>query len=262
MEPYSTQLFLDSLDKRLNEAVQYYWDQRDVQQQKQISKGQTDQGFRGAATGGGQLRKLELLLLDAAKSTGIDTIQYRIGKSTDTDSSSHLELPGYYRPEKKWDMLILSEERLIAAIEFKSHVGPSFGNNANNRAEEAIGCAKDFWTAFREGRFRTSDPPFLGYFFLLQDCDEVHKGVRPKEPNFPVDPVFKSDGSLTYAKRYEILIERLKLERMYTDACFIMATKSTPTIIKEPSRNLGFRQFIISLISHIHGVHLRNHTER
>jgi len=40
-------------------------------------------------------------------------------------------------------MLVINEGRLIAALEFKSHVGPSFGNNFNNRAEEAIGTAHD-----------------------------------------------------------------------------------------------------------------------
>jgi len=63
-----------------------------------------------------------------------------------------LELPGYYRSEKKWDLIALSGGELVAAMEFKSQVGPSFGNNFNNRCEEAIGSATDFWVAFREGR--------------------------------------------------------------------------------------------------------------
>lgn len=42
---------------------------------------------------------------------------------------------------------------MIAAVELKSQVGPSFGNNCNNRTEEAIGTAHDFWTAYREGAF-------------------------------------------------------------------------------------------------------------
>jgi hypothetical protein len=57
-----------------------------------------------------------------------------------------LELPGYYRPEKKWDLLVVHEDALAAAIEFKSQVGPSFGNNFNNRIEEAVGSTQDLWT--------------------------------------------------------------------------------------------------------------------
>ncbi len=90
-----------------------------------------------------------------------------------------LELPGYYRPEKKWDLLVVVEGQLITAIEFKSQVGPSFGNNYNNRVEEAIGNATDIKTAFREGRVGPSRP-FLGYFFLLEDTPRVHTPVSPR----------------------------------------------------------------------------------
>jgi len=50
----------------------------------------------------------------------------------------------------------------VAAIEFKSQVG-SFGNNYNNRTEEAIGSASDIWGAYREGAFKPSARPWLGY---------------------------------------------------------------------------------------------------
>ena len=68
-------------------------------------------------------------------------------------------LPGYYRPEKKWDLLVVSNNQLVTAIEFKSQVGPSFGNNFNNRVEEAVGSATDIWTAYREKRFGTNPRP-------------------------------------------------------------------------------------------------------
>jgi len=62
-----------------------------------------------------------------------------------------IELPGFFRPTKEWDMLVVVNGHLLAAIEAKSQVGPSFGNNFNNRTEEAIGSAVDLWTAYREG---------------------------------------------------------------------------------------------------------------
>ena len=66
--------------------------------------------------------------------------------------------------------------QLGAAIEFKSQVGPSFGNNFNNRSEEAIGSATDVWAAYREGAFRPSPRPFLGYLMLLEDCAASQAG--------------------------------------------------------------------------------------
>lgn len=57
--------------------------------------------------------------------------------------TARLELPGYFRPTKKWDLLVVWHDQLLAALEFKSHAGPSFGNNFNNRTEEAMGSALD-----------------------------------------------------------------------------------------------------------------------
>ena len=42
-------------------------------------------------------------------------------------------LPGFFRPTKEWDMLVVVDGFLLAVLEFKSQVGPSFGNNFNNR---------------------------------------------------------------------------------------------------------------------------------
>jgi hypothetical protein len=78
------------------------------------------------------------------------------------------DLPGFFRPTKEWDLLIVVQGKLLAAIELKSQVGPSFGNNFNNRTEEAIGTAVDLWTAYREGALQTSPTPWLGYLFYLR----------------------------------------------------------------------------------------------
>ena len=48
------------------------------------------------------------------------------------------QLPGYFRPTKDWDFLIVSPtNKLIAAIEFKSQVG-SFGNNFNKQFPDCL----------------------------------------------------------------------------------------------------------------------------
>jgi hypothetical protein len=158
-----------------------------------------------------------------------------------------LELPGYYRPEKKWDLLVVSKDQLVLAVEFKSQVGPSFGNNFNNRTEEAIGNAEDIWTAYREGRFGQQRAPMLGYFFLLEDCARVHAPVKVVEPYFKVDPVFQG---ASYAKRYEVLCGRLVLERKYSAACLTLATKANPTDVSFPTAALNFRQFAAAADAH------------
>jgi len=224
------------LKQSFHSAVQSYWDARSHQQQKQIEGGKIDAGTRGAVTGGSQMGALEVLVVDILKEAGLDhlAIKTRLG----------LELPGYYRPEKKWDLIVVSGGHLVCALEFKSQVGPSFGNNFNNRSEEAIGNAVDIWTAYREGRFGTSPRPFLGYFFLLEDCPKVHKPVKVVEPHFKTDPAFKG---ASYAKRYELLCRRLVLERNYDAACLTLATKAAATQVSHPAADLSFERFVVEL---------------
>ena len=183
------------IEKRLRTAVQKYWDARSKNKEKQIEGGRIDAGTRGEVTGGTQMGAMEVLVADILCAAGL--------KKLDVKTRTALELPGYYRSEKKWDLIVISEGQLVTAMEFKSQVGPSFGNNFNNRSEEAIGSATDIWVAYREGRFGKTPAPFLGYFFLLEDCVKVRTAVRNKEPYFKVDPLF---DKASYSRRYELLL--------------------------------------------------------
>jgi hypothetical protein len=227
------------IETRLQDAVQQFWLSRERQQQKQVEAGKIDAGTRGAVTGGSQMGALEVLIRDVLMEAGL--------KDLDIKTRTALELPGYYRPEKKWDLIVIAEGKLVLAMEFKSQVGPSFGNNFNNRSEEAIGSASDVWVAYREGRFGKGPAPFLGYLFLLEDCAAVHKPVSNSEPYFKVEPIFVSTS---YSKRYEILAQRLMLERLYTSACLLLSTNENPTKISEPVEDLSFKKFVAALRGH------------
>jgi Restriction endonuclease XhoI len=207
------------LAKRFQTAIEEFWNTRNQQQHQQRQRGKADTGSRGAVTGGAQLRAVEAVLTDLVRQTGLTQLEICSGRS--------LELPGYYRPEKQWDIILLSQKKLVAALELKSQVGPSFGNHINNRTEEAIGSAQDLWTAFREGLFGSGLRPFLGYFFLLEDCLPVHKSVKA------TDPVFRG---ASYRKRYEILCQRLARERLYDAACLTLSPNTTPTTYPHPSQ--------------------------
>lgn len=228
------------IESRFQEAVQSYWDARSENKEKQIEGGKIDAGTRGEVTGGSQMGALEVLVSDVLCEAGLSKI--------DVKTRTALELPGYYRSEKKWDLIVVSGGQLVTAMEFKSQVGPSFGNNFNNRSEEAIGSATDIWVAYREGRFGKTPAPFLGYFFLLEDCDRVRTPVRNREPYFKVDPIF---DEASYSKRYELLCRRLVLERVYSAACFVMATNSTDTKLTQPAEDLSFQRFVAALRGHV-----------
>ncbi len=160
----------------------------------------------------------------------------------------HLELPGYFRPEKRWDLLVVADGELLASIEFKSQVG-SFGNNYNNRTEESLGNATDLWAAYREGAFRPSQRPWLGYLMLLEEASGSLDPVRVKEPHFSV---FEEFRQASYAKRYEILLTKLLRERLYDGTCLLLSKRSDGrrSSFTEPSAELSFRSFASSLLAH------------
>ena len=161
-----------------------------------------------------------------------------------------LELPGFFRATKEWDMLVVADDQLLVAVEAKSQVGPSFGNNFNNRTEEAIGSAVDIWTAYREGAFADSPRPWLGYVFLLEDCPESRKPVKVREPHFEVFGEFRN---ASYMKRYELLCRKLVRERHYEAAAFLASerTGGTQGAYSEPANDLRFDTLAAALAAHI-----------
>ena len=124
----------DDINERIDEAIRFFWTTRSGQIARQTSHGVRDQGNRGAVTGGKQLDGFVKLVFDLLVLNGVPKNRIFI--------DSDLELPGFYRPNKKWDLLVVDHSKLVIAIEFKSQVGPSFGNNFNNRTEEAMGDRK------------------------------------------------------------------------------------------------------------------------
>lgn len=224
-----------NIKTRTIEAVKFFWDTRESQGKNAIG----DQGSRTKVTGGKQMEGFEHLATEVIKEAGMP--------ADSIFSRSSLELPGYYRPEKKWDLLVIHNNKLITALEFKSQVG-SFGNNFNNRSEEAIGTASDIWVAYREKAFGLEIEPWLGYLFLLEEHPKSIAPVKLKEPHFKAFQEF--EGS-SYAKRYEILLSKLRLERLYQGTSLILSNPQEPERIIEVSHSLSVEKYFQSLHSHI-----------
>ncbi|MEW6584366.1 MAG: PaeR7I family type II restriction endonuclease [Nitrospirota bacterium] len=233
---------LDNLHSRVAKAVSSYWSTRESQAKKQVSSGRADQGLRGAVTGGAQMDGFITLLSDIIRRVGVS--------ESDIFYHRYLELPGFFRPTKEWDLLVVQDGQLLIALEAKSQVGPSFGNNFNNRTEEAMGSALDLWTAYREGAFNRTIRPWLGYMFLLENCKESRAPVRVKEPHFEV---FKEFKDASYAKRYELFCRKLMRERLYNCSAFLMSTRTEGLngIYAEPAEDLTFELYTRSLIAHV-----------
>jgi len=224
------------------EAVAHYWQTRATQRKRQEESGRADQGLRSAVTGGAQMDGFIVLFTELVTQAGIPN-RYIFRKKA-------VELPGFFRPTKEWDLLVVRNRTMIAAIEAKSQVGPSFGNNFNNRTEEAIGSALDLWTAFREKAYLESPQPFLGYFFMLEDCDASNRPVGVQEPHFKVFPDFVG---ASYMRRYELFCRKLVLERHYTASAFITSSSLTGLNgdYKTPADDLSMKRFVKTLIAHV-----------
>jgi hypothetical protein len=230
------------MDQRVAKAVAAYWHTRERQASKQATSGRKDQGARGAVTGGAQMDGFIGLVTAIILGAGIDR------KCIFHETA--LELPGFFRPTKKWDLLVVKNGQLLVGLEAKSQVGPSFGNNFNNRTEEAMGSALDLWTAYREGAFNKTVRPWLGYLFLLEDCPGSREPVAVKEPHFAVLPEFK-DAS--YAIRYEQFCRKLVRERHYNAAVFLMSDRlnGSKGHYTAPADDLVFEMFAKSLAAHV-----------
>ncbi|MDX2200104.1 MAG: PaeR7I family type II restriction endonuclease [Phycisphaerae bacterium] len=232
------------LDRQLRAAIRHFWHTRQHQATRQGSFNERDRGGRSAVTGGKQMDGFLKLVQRELIKAGTPEACILTNKL--------VELPGWFRAEKKWDLVVVRSGELLAAVEFKSQIGPSFGNNFNNRTEEAIGSATDIWAAYREGAFKPSARPFLGYMMLLEDCERSRTSVSVAEPHFNVFPEFQG---ASYRDRYAILIEKLLRERLYDGACFLTSSpdRGPAGDFVEPNPELTFRKFLGGLVATVSG---------
>lgn len=201
-------------------AVKHFWKARMLAAESQRKRGTADQGNRAGVTAGKNLDGFVAMVREIILDNGVAKADVF------SDGRSEVTIPGFYRPTKNWDLLVVSKGQLVAAIEFKSQVGPSFGNNFNNRVEEALGNAADLNTAFREGVFGESPKPFVGYFFVLEECPKSTAPVKFTSPHFAAMLEFEETS---YAARYEILCRKLVQEQLYDAAALVLTDRESAT---------------------------------
>ena len=234
---------LVNYERRTRKAVRAFWGSRDAARQKQVESGKSDQGERAGVTAGKNMDGFIDLILDIIRANGLAHADVHQDRAV-------LTLPGFFRPTKLWDLLVLHKGVLIAAIELKSHIGPSFGKNFNNRAEEALGTAHDLWTAYREGAFGKQPRPFVGWLMLVEDAAASRSPVGVHSPHFPVFEEFKN---ASYLQRYDILCQKLIREQLYTSAAVINSPRTAARSGKYSSLSdmTSLKAFVAALAGHI-----------
>ena len=236
-------LDLVDYENKARQAVMAFWGNREAARLRQIETGRADQGERAGGTDGKNMDGFIDLILDIVRANGLAHADIHLKKGV-------LTLPGYFRPTKLWDLLVTYKGELIAAVELKSQVGPSFGNNFNNRTEEAIGTAHDLWTAYREEAFGKQPRPFVGWLMMVEDAEKSRSAVRDASPHFPVFPEFQG---ASYLKRYDILCQKLVQEQLYTTAALLTSPRTSATSgeYSEMSAMTGLKAFVAALAGHV-----------
>lgn len=229
--------------QKTRDAVKAFWGNREAARLKQIEAGKADQGERAGVTAGKNMDGFLALMLDIVRANGLSHAQVYQKRSL-------LTLPGYFRPTKLWDLLVIFKDELIAAIELKSQVGPSFGNNFNNRTEEAIGTALDLWTAYREEAFGKQPRPFVGWLMMVEDSVESRAPVKEVSPHFPV---FEEFRNTSYLRRYDLLCQKLVQEQLYTTAALITSPRGSDQTgeFSEMSAMTSLMTFVTAFAGHI-----------
>lgn len=233
----SLQLLPGDFEEQVAGAVQSFWNSR-----KKGSGTMAQGGSRDAVTSGKNMDGFIELVREVAVHCGLPGSSIFAG-------GRNAVLPGYFRPTKNWDVLVVHQQRLLAVFELKSQVGPSFGNNFNNRSEEVVGAAADLWAAHRESAYEPGNisasevdsvseparpllnpevqddprPPFLAWLMLLEYSEKSLRPVGVSEPHYRVFPKFRD---VSYADRYRILCERLISRRLYSSAALVLSDQN------------------------------------
>ena len=213
-------LNLEGYEKRVSIAVKSFWQ---VRHQNGVRSGKTLDAF------------VELLTW-VVHNHGLPEAVVLTGRKA--------QLPGFFRPTKSWDIIIMDHEKLIAAIELKS-IADSFGKNSNNRNEEALGSGVDIKEAFEEDAFEGLTRLFTGYLILVEDCPQTRTSVQIQMKHFRamdeflLNPEVRDDvyvknekgefprvDGISYMNRFDVLCRRLMQKNLYTAAAIIKSPRS------------------------------------
>lgn len=150
---------------------------------------------------------------------------------------------GYFRASKSWDIICREPGgELRVCVEFKSQVD-SYGNNENNRYEEAMGSGLDI-------RARYGPGVALGFILVL--CDEPETTRVTKMTHDEILPEFRETS---HAERRQIFARRLtefRLNEMpFYDAAAVLFVARDGGFSHPPEPDLDIRTFSERLVARL-----------
>jgi len=129
-----------------------------------------------------------------------------------------LTLPGYFRPTKLWDLLVINKgERLIAASNSRAMSGRRSETTSTTEPKKLSAI---HWTSgrrYREGAF-ASIQTVCAWMMLVEDAPGS-QFARPGQVS--ALPRLSEFQGASYLKRYDILCQKLVQQQLYTTAVVI-----------------------------------------
>lgn len=151
---------------------------------------------------------LDLIATDLAREGWSDVAVKKKG------GKKRITIGGHFRPAKEWDIVCWDGDEPRIAIELKTQAD-SYGNNENNRYEEALGNALDV-------RARYGARIGLGFVFVICDEEKSRRVTRPRVPD--PDPVFEGSSHVTrrtiFARR--VVDYKLRQASLYDGAAVLV----------------------------------------
>ena len=163
----------------------------------------SQEGRRGQAIGGGSMSAFAKVAGKVAKQAGVTEIDIIVPTST---RDQRTVLPGCFRPTKNWDFLVIRDRVPLVALEFKS-IMSSFGNNLNNRAEEAVGQGTDLNTVLQSNGIQP-ESVFSGYLMIMADDSDSRRQTR--NITLPLLDIEVEMNDLSYQQRADRMCQRLE----------------------------------------------------
>ncbi|MDQ3355081.1 MAG: PaeR7I family type II restriction endonuclease, partial [Actinomycetota bacterium] len=104
-------------------AVVSYWDVRSRQAQTSKDLGVLDTGIRSEVTGGRHLDELHRLIVRVFIDAGVPADMLEVRKRP---------IPGFFRRDKSWDVVVTVADRVVGIVELKSMAGEEPVTNYDN----------------------------------------------------------------------------------------------------------------------------------
>ena len=153
-------------------------------------------------------------------------------------------IPGYFRQAKACDIVCRDADgRPRICVEFKSQVD-SYGNNENNRYEEALGSGLDMRARFADD----SSMPALGFLLVICDEEATRRPTRDRLPQ--LDSVFRDtshiDRRIIFAER---IVQYELRDRGLYDAAAVLLVRRDGTVEHPTNTDLRMANFAEKLAS-------------